>query len=181
MAAPVAEKPEQQVLCADCLLHLRIGLLLSGAQNVHRGWTEGDLLNSRHRIAARQPPRHLTTELLDGVDGAGEHTTSEPVTHVQQPQQEVLRLEGRGPAPSDLDASMEDDPACPFGEAMQHAGEAPYSSGGPERTTDYRVAEIWRRLGSRGFDIEDPGSEPLSGISRLEKSNAASGGWKRRK
>jgi len=110
--ADFVQQPEQQVLGAYVLVQQPVGFFGRILQRALAGSAERDLLRVRDSLAARDATDDVMTHIVEGALGSREDAAAKSLALVQDPQEDVLRLNSAGPELADLGAGVEENLEC---------------------------------------------------------------------
>jgi hypothetical protein len=108
-AALLAQEPEQQVFGSDVLLQQPIGFFGGVLQRTLAGRAERDLVGLRNFRAGSEATEDVAANIVEGDAASLEDSAAKPFAFVQQPEEDVLGLDGARPELADLGASVEKD------------------------------------------------------------------------
>ena len=89
-------------------------------QHPRAGSAERYLLGLRDFLAAREATDDVAAEVVEGDTGSRENPAAKPLAFVQEPEEDVLGLDGARPGLADLGASVEEDVERSLGEPIEH-------------------------------------------------------------
>ena len=116
----LAEDAQQQMLGADVVVQQPIGLFGGKLQDALGFRAERDLDRGRHFFAEDRPAFDFLADVLQRQVRAGEDAAREPLALTNQPEQEMLGLDGNAAELTGFVTGEEEDSSSPFGVPFEH-------------------------------------------------------------
>src|SRR5262249_3113528 len=96
-ATLLAQQPEQQMFGADEFMRQLVGFVGGVLQRALAGGAEGHSVGLRDRLAAGKTADDVAAKVVEGNTRPREDAAADPLAFVQQPEEDVLGLDGARP------------------------------------------------------------------------------------